>query len=80
LESARRCLLGSLSRLARTTADLTLMALKIKPSEHALVVSEILLHIKDIDDQLLQKLQTAAERWDTEAPAAEYWLYMLEPK
>jgi len=25
-------------------------------------------------------LQTAAERWDTEAPAAEYWLYMLEPK
>ncbi len=75
-----RSLLGSLSRLARTIADLTLMALKIKPSEHALVVSDLLLHIKDIDDQLLHKLQTAAERWDTEGPAAEYWLYMLEPK
>lgn len=56
------------------------MVLKIKPSEHALVVSELLLHNKDIDDQLLQKMQTVAERWDTKGPAAEYWLYMLEPK
>ena len=53
---------------------------KIKPSEHALVVSGLLLHIKDTDDQSLQMLQTAAERWVTEASAAEYWLYMLEPK
>ena len=56
------------------------MALTIKSSEHALVVSELLLNIKDVDDHLLQKLQTAAECWDTEGPAAEYWLYMLEPK
>lgn len=74
--------LGSQPRLARTSADLKLMALKIKPSEHALVVSELLLHIKDIDDQSLQKLQTAAQRWDTEASTAEYtyWLYMLDLK
>jgi len=73
-------LIGILSRVARTIADQSHMALKSKSSKHALVISELLLHIKDVDDQLLQQFQKAAERWNSGVSAVEYWLYILEHK
>jgi len=69
-----------LSRVARTVGDQSQMALEGESSQHALAISELLLHIKDVDDQLLQQFQKAAELWNSEASAAEYWLYMLEHK
>ncbi len=60
--------------------DQSQMALEGESSQHALAISELLLLIKDVDDQLLQQFQKAAELWNSEASAAEYWLYMLEHK
>ena len=49
-----------------------------KHSEHALITCDMLLHVNEIDEQTLNKLEAAAKGWNTEASGAEYWLYMLD--
>ena len=51
---------------------------KSKPSEHALAISELLLHDSGVGSQLLEKLVTAAKGWGEEASGAQYWLYLLD--
>ena len=50
-----------------------------KHSEHALITCDmLLLHVHEIDDETLDKLETAAKGWNTEASGAEYRLYVLD--
>lgn len=50
---------------------------RTKSSEHALAISELLLHDNGVGSQVLEELATAAKGWDEEASGPQYWIYML---